>query len=528
MENYRVTASSLNVRNEPSTDAERIGSIVKDTIVGLMEKSTDLKWSKVKQDETEGWVFNEYLELNDDMDWLTWTSRAMKISGSFEGNGEDWGNPVGNFDDAYLTCGLLGFTWRWNNQPPMILEFVERKGRDALFGLMPEKGEEYYQAASRSDQLFHQTGVVDGSIVSTWSVGEHVKEPYRAELKAFWSCDEMKKIQTETALNKKGDLGNFAKQKTLEGQRYYNLAEPQFAHFAYWFDQAVLNGTGKTQGFDKAENIKIEQVFDWMKTETGYTQASFNKNRGYWQQIIESVDDVQRKMWILAYLRSDLSREEFDTVTMCRRGSLALGSGWINGAFRKFDFAPAKLFDGIKPNTDEFLSLARENNQELPAERLVKYKLKFRPDGDPRYWAIVDFNQPSTQKRLYVFDAQNHSVNQYFVAHGKGTDPNHDSVADVFSNVPDSNCSSLGIYRCAETYTGIHGLSLKLDGLESTNSNARDRAIVMHKAEYVSQEFIDANGKLGRSDGCFAVENAVYDTLIHQLENGSYLIAWKS
>lgn len=453
------------------------------------------------------------------IDWLAWTERAMKISGSFEGNGEDWGNPVGNFDDAYLTCGLLGFTWKWNNQPPMITKFVNQHGKAKLLNLMPQTGEEYLDAVAKGEK--------DGApIVSAWSVGERVIEPYFSELKAFWSCNEMKKIQTETAFS--GSMGKFAKQKTLEGQSYYNLPQPQFSHFAYWFDQAVLNGTGNTQGFDKAENISNQAVFDWMKTETGYTQKSFDKNRDYWQQIIDSIDPIQRKLWILAYLRSDLSREEFDTVTMCRRGSLALGSGWINGSLRKFDFTPPKIFPGIKPNTANFLELAKTVNQEIPAERLVLYKLKYRPDGDPRYWAIVDFNQPSTKKRLYVFDAVNKKVKEYFVAHGKGTDPNHDAVADIFSNVPDSNCSSLGIYRCAEPYEGLHGLSLRVDGLESTNSKARDRSIVMHKADYVSQQFINENGKLGRSNGCFAVENGVIEQLIDQLKNGSFLIAWKN
>ena len=453
----------------------------------------------------------------DTTNWLEWTEKAMKISGSFEGNGEDWGNPVGNFDGAYLTCGLLGFTWKWNNQPPMITKFVSAYGKAKLLNLMPQTGEEYLDAVAKGEK--------DGApIVSMWSNGERVNEPYRSELKRFWSCPEMKKIQTETALTM---MGKFAKQKTLEGQRYYNLSSPEFSHFAYWFDQAVLNGQGNTQGFDKAENIEIERVFDWMKAETGYVQESFNKNRSYWRQIINSVDDVQRKMWILAYLRADLSREEFNTVTMCRRGSLALGSGWVNGTLRKFDFAPVRKFDGIKPNTNEFLRLAGEVNQELSAERLIGYKLKFRPDGDPRYWAIVDFNQRSTQKRFYFFDTTEKKVTQYYVAHGKGSDPDHNATADIFLNVSGSNCSSLGIYRCAESYDGTHGLSLRLDGLESTNSNARDRAIVLHKADYVSESFINENGVLGRSNGCFVVENSVCEDLINKLRNGSFIIAWK-
>ncbi len=260
-------------------------------------------------------------------DWLSWTEKAMKISGSFEGNGENWVNPVGNFDGAYLTCGLLGFTWKWNNQPSMISEFVKRQGKATLMALMPKSGAAYLDAAAKGEK--------DGApIVSAWSVGEHVDEPYKSELSKFWSSPEMKKIQTETSLTM---FGQFAKRKTLEGQQYYGLAEPRFSHYAYWFDQAVLNGTGKTPTFEAAETIDVEKVFDWMSSETGWTQKSFNKNRDYWRGIIGSVDDVQRKMWILAYLRSSVASEKGDTVTMCRRGNLALGSGWINDTLRTFD-----------------------------------------------------------------------------------------------------------------------------------------------------------------------------------------------
>lgn len=462
-------------------------------------------------------IFMDAVATTNLIDWLGWTEKVMKISGSFEGNGEDWGNPVGNFDGAYLTCGLLGFTWKWNNQPPMINEFVKRKGKGELMTLMPRCGEAYLEAVEKGEK--------DGApIVSAWSVGERVKEPYFTELKNFWSCAEMKKIQTETALTMMGD---FARRKTLEGQSFYNLPKPLFSHFAYWFDQAVLNGTGKTQSFDKAENISIEQVFDWMKNATGYTQKSFDKNLTYWRGIIDLADAVQKKLWILAYLRSSVASDWGDTVTMCRRGSLALGSGYINDSFRKFDFAPSLDLTGIKPNTSEFLKLATEAKQEIPAERLVRYKLKYRPDGDPRYWAIVDFNQHSKEKRLYVFDAAQKNFKQYYVAHGKGSDADHNGMAETFLNIPNSNASSLGIYRCAEAYPGTHEESLRLDGLENNNSNARDRAIVLHKADYVSKEFIDENGKIGRSNGCFVVENSVVQILINQLKNGSFIIAWK-
>src|SRR4051794_38871837 len=72
--------------------------------------------------------------------------------------------------------------------------------------------------------------------------------------------------------------------------------------------------------------------------------------------------------------------------------------------------------------SDTFLKLAASVGQIAPAQRLVDYKLKFDPSSQPRYWAVVDFNQPSTNKRLYVFDTVGKKVNTYYVAHGRGSE----------------------------------------------------------------------------------------------------------
>ncbi len=181
-----------------------------------------------------------------------------------------------------------------------------------------------------------------------------------------------------------------------------------------------------------------------------------------------------------------------------------------------------------KSNDEIFLELAKTVGQTIPAQRLFDYKQAHQLNGNPRYWAIVDFNQHSKEKRLYLFDTRDKEVVRYYVAHGKGSEgASDDGMADEFSNADGSHASSLGIYRCGETYKGDHGLSLRLDGLEDTNSKARIRDIVLHKAEYVSDKFIKDTGRIGRSWGCFAVENSALDTLVSELKNGSYLIAWK-
>jgi hypothetical protein len=174
-----------------------------------------------------------------------------------------------------------------------------------------------------------------------------------------------------------------------------------------------------------------------------------------------------------------------------------------------------------------FLDLAASVGQSAPAKRLIDYKLKTDPASQERYWAIVDFSQPSTSKRLYVFDTVAKKVDSYLVAHGRGSE-GANNIPAIFSNQNGSNSSSLGIYRTLGEYNGHHGRSLRLEGLESSNSNVLARGVVMHTADYVSESFIRQTGRIGRSEGCFAVERSVGDTLINELKNGAYIIAAKN
>jgi hypothetical protein len=139
--------------------------------------------------------------------------------------------------------------------------------------------------------------------------------------------------------------------------------------------------------------------------------------------------------------------------------------------------------------------------------------------------SIVDFSLPSSQKRLFVIDLKHNKLlfNTY-VSHGRnsGTD-----VATQFSNDPNSFESSLGFYITANTYTGKHGYSLRLDGIEpNINDNALKRGIVMHSAPYVNDQTIKKLGFLGRSEGCPAVPENVYKQIIAQIKDGSCLFMY--
>jgi hypothetical protein len=137
------------------------------------------------------------------------------------------------------------------------------------------------------------------------------------------------------------------------------------------------------------------------------------------------------------------------------------------------------------------------------------------------YLSVIDFSKNSRKARFYIVNLKDGSVWAIHNAAGSGSDPDHDGYATKFSNKSGSNMSSLGYYRTAETYFGKHGLSLRLDGLSSTNSNVRARAIVVHGASYVS----DANINQGRSWGCPAVSMADRDAVIAKLKNGSLIYA---
>jgi len=142
--------------------------------------------------------------------------------------------------------------------------------------------------------------------------------------------------------------------------------------------------------------------------------------------------------------------------------------------------------------------------------------------------AIADFSQPSHVRRLHLVDLAGGSVRSHLVAHGRGSDPGHTGWLERFSNEPHSNATSAGAYRAAGSYFGAHGRSIRLEGLDPTNSNAAARAIVVHAAWYVSAAMIGRWGMLGRSQGCFAVSDASLEELLTRLSPGHLIYADKA
>ncbi len=135
---------------------------------------------------------------------------------------------------------------------------------------------------------------------------------------------------------------------------------------------------------------------------------------------------------------------------------------------------------------------------------------------------IIDYTKPCSSRRFYVIDLVNYKLlYNTLVAHGKNSG---DYYCSTFSNRPKSLQSSPGFFLTAESYSGRHGYSLRLDGVEpGLNDLARERAIVIHGAEYVAQHYVDDVGYIGRSFGCPALPLELNSKIIDLIKGGSCL-----
>ena len=179
-----------------------------------------------------------------------------------------------------------------------------------------------------------------------------------------------------------------------------------------------------------------------------------------------------------------------------------------------------------------YSSLGFENINHLQSEVFHKAFLGFtnlkkegKLEADSHLLTICDFSLSSAQKRLWVIDLNEKKVIfNSLVAHGKNTG---EEFAQKFSNTESSLQTSLGFYITETTYNGSNGYSLKLLGMDSGyNDAALQRAIVMHGADYVSEDFIKNQKRLGRSWGCPAVPRALAEPIINTIKGKNCLFIY--
>lgn len=140
---------------------------------------------------------------------------------------------------------------------------------------------------------------------------------------------------------------------------------------------------------------------------------------------------------------------------------------------------------------------------------------------------IADFSKPSSEPRFFVVDLASGNVESHLVCHGRGSDPDHSGFVERFSNDFGSYATSSGTYVTGDYYDGKYGLSLRVRGLDWSNNNAEARAIVIHNAWYAEPDMIPLHGKLGRSEGCFAMSRQSQYEVMRRLAGGRMIYADK-
>ncbi len=188
--------------------------------------------------------------------------------------------------------------------------------------------------------------------------------------------------------------------------------------------------------------------------------------------------------------------------------------------------------DNLQVPVNSLYQELKANTKSLPAEEVFTIALQgftnlkaIQNTVKKQILTIIDFSLPSTKKRLWVIDLKNKKVLfNDLVAHGKNSG---NLYARKFSNIQSTYMSSLGFYLTGNTYQGKHGLSLILNGMDKDfNDKARDRAIVIHGADYVGNDFIRKYGRLGRSFGCPALSMDICKKVIETIRDGSCLFIY--
>ncbi|HEY6963721.1 MAG TPA: murein L,D-transpeptidase catalytic domain family protein [Erythrobacter sp.] len=178
---------------------------------------------------------------------------------------------------------------------------------------------------------------------------------------------------------------------------------------------------------------------------------------------------------------------------------------------------PSRLFASVMPGTPRDRILFEIAKREL----LRHGNSIWRHD----VVGIADFGLHSAKPRFHFVNLERSEVQSYHVCHGQGSDPQHDGWLKQFSNMEGSNATSRGAYVTWEWYKGRYGTSVRLGGLDETNSAALQRYILMHHADYAEDAHLAKYGRLGRSNGCFAMGTEQFREALLHLSGGRLLYA---
>lgn len=268
---------------------------------------------------------------------------VVLISSSFE-SPDGFSAVVGNFDGEGLTCGALGFTWKYGRQQQLILE-AEAKYPGLATRLMPDYGKTFLTYAAMP--------VMGGSFqnIANMSDGNgHVFPQIKTELMAYWGSPEMTEIQLGEALHM-GQHALIDAQKWAKDAR--NSDAPTLHELAFFFDVGVQNGSMEGISFSSIQSCMGPNLDHNLQTVLNFCKSNSNKdcqrNAILWNKVFENATDNQKNLLIVGYLRARKARTQYIPSVLNRRGTLSVMQGYVNQELRNFySQYPYLLSDLIK------------------------------------------------------------------------------------------------------------------------------------------------------------------------------------
>lgn len=421
----------------------------------------------------------------------TETRKALILSSKFEGS-DTWANITGPFDGTGLTCGALGWTIKWDNQDPLVKEFLTKYGNARALDLMPKTWNEYWAVINDPEDTALR-------IVTGWGSGANVREPYLTELRNFWSSPEMQEIQVEFAQKQ---MGTYAAQMTDNFCKNFGIPWQEKV-FCWYFDVAVNNGGMKGVQTAAGNGFAFSSLEAWANNL--YVPVAYEKtkkdliaNLDIWRAKWDSMAIWEKSLVGLAVARSSLCVQDFKADVMNRKGSLAFGAGIVHGDHYEFSFTtdttPVVTPPAMTPDNLSILENLATRTGIVPA--LMQHFQMFDEHLAARYYALVDMSLPSTKERLFIYDTQLQAVKTYLVSHGAGSAKKTDQeVVQKLSNIPGSFCTPVGMLKAGELHHGY----MDLLGAEPVTDNVSGRGINLHiqPFDYQKNEIPMSKGSLG-------------------------------
>ena len=233
-------------------------------------------------------------------------------------------------------------------------------------------------------------------------------------------------------------------------------------------------------------------------------------------------------------LSADVSRRVFLRSAAVVAGGLIVpaslaktGGGGVLDLPAARDVKPMEIVRASRAEVRKLGEAAREVRPELFKKAMAALERHGSAVRHRDRIAIADFSRSSGKPRFHLVNLEDGDTKTLLVAHGSGSDPAHSGYLTRFSNQPNSNASSEGAFVTSDYYVGKHGKSQRLVGLDPTNNNALPRAIVVHGAWYANADMLAKHGKLGRSQGCFAVGEGELAKVFARLGEGRMIYAAK-